>query len=551
VTAKTLQPSWHFLHPFLAGLYPVFYLYAANMDWVPVSTVTWIVALIVATTALLLWLLRFAIPKPGGRALVVTLFYLSFYLLSPYVMILSRPHLAFLPQEITTHIAIVSALSLGVLLVAAILFVRKSGWGFRPATVGLNAFTGVLILFSMGDMVQWYRANVHNQGVQIAQVQAASVATTVVQEPWYETAESLVTDALDQQFVLPEVMPDIYYIILDGYGRADILEDYYDFRDEAFLDYLTERGFYVARRSHSNYAQTYLSLASSLNLNYLDSIQELMGAGSRNRVPLRYLIENNAVVRGLQALGYEYLLLGSNYHATETSPLADRCYCENRSLQEFEQAMLVRTAIGFWLPQRERTKYDEHRDTILRTFYYLQRLPDRNLPKFVFAHLIAPHPPFVFDADGRIRTPDKPFGFEDGSHFMGTRQEYIEGYRGQTAYLNRQLQQTIDSILARSKVPPIIILQADHGPGSRLDWGSVENTDMQERMAIFNAYYFPSGATSELYDSITPVNTFRILFNHYFGAHYEILEDRIYFSLWPRPYDFVEFQPDDFAPPAE
>jgi hypothetical protein len=405
-------------------------------------------------------------------------------------------------------------------------------------------FAGVLFLFSVSEVLHWYGTNVYDQGRGIAQAQTVEEKNTDTQRSWYSAVEAFVEDNLDQHFIPPEVKPDIYYIIFDGYGRADVLEDYYQFRDQEFLDYLANRGFYVAQHSHSNYAQTYFSLASSLNLNYLDPIQATMGTQSRDRAPLRYLIENNAVVRSLKAMGYKYVFLSSDYHATETSPLADRCYCDNLNLREFEQAMLARTAIGFWVPRPDRTKYDEHRDKILNTFYYLQHLPELDAPKFVFAHFIAPHPPFVLDQNGNKLTPDKPFGFEDGTHFLGTHKEYIEGYRAQLVYTNRQIQKSIDRILARSKVPPIIILQGDHGPGSRLDWNRVQRTDMWERMSIFNAYYFPNAGSAELYDTITPVNTFRILFNHYFAAGYEILEDRSYFALWTRPYDFVEYTPE-------
>ena len=62
---------------------------------------------------------------------------------------------------------------------------------------------------------------------------------------------------------------------------------------------------------------------------------------------------------------------------------------------------------------------------------------------------------------------------------------------------------------------------------------------LKESMRIFNAYYFPGG-NERLYDSITPVNSFRIIFNSYFGADYPLLEDKNYFTNHRHPYNFVD-----------
>ena len=102
------------------------------------------------------------------------------------------------------------------------------------------------------------------------------------------------------------------------------------------------------------------------------------------------------------------------------------------------------------------------------------------------------------------------------------------------------MEKEIDLILAQSREPPVIILQSDHGSGSRFDREDLANTDIQERMSILNAYYFPGKGARRLYPSITPVNTFRILFNEYFGAQIRQLEDRSYYASWSHPYEFID-----------
>jgi hypothetical protein len=88
----------------------------------------------------------------------------------------------------------------------------------------------------------------------------------------------------------------------------------------------------------------------------------------------------------------------------------------------------------------------------------------------------------------------------------------------------------VDTILAESEVPPVIIIQGDHGP-----W--LQPTD--KRMRILAALYLP-GHEEQLYPTITPVNFFRVVFNSYFGGDYELLEDVSYFSPVPKLYNFSE-----------
>ena len=97
--------------------------------------------------------------------------------------------------------------------------------------------------------------------------------------------------------------------------------------------------------------------------------------------------------------------------------------------------------------------------------------------------------------------------------------EFAAAYRGQAAFITERIEETIAQILARSPEPPIIILQSDHGSELKLDMTDVENTDLKERMSILNAYYFPGQKYKGLYGRISPVNSFRVVLNTYFGAN--------------------------------
>jgi len=148
-------------------------------------------------------------------------------------------------------------------------------------------------------------------------------------------------------------------------------------------------------------------------------------------------------------------------------------------------------------------------------------------PRFVFAHILVPHPPFLFGPAGEPLDTDPGFQPRDWSRY----------YLGQLEFVNKKVEVLVEQLLSEAEIPPIIILQADHG--SRLGAGPPERIH-SEFHGILNAYYLPDDGQDLLYDSITPVNTFRLIFNLYFDAGYDLLEDRMYFSRLNRPYDFLD-----------
>jgi len=351
--------------------------------------------------------------------------------------------------------------------------------------------------------------------------------------------------------------PDIYYIILDGYGRQDILQKFYEFDNSEFINGLRERGFYVADESSSNYIQTMLSLSSSFNMNYLQDLK-VNGNTPDNRADLIEILNYSEVRNVLAQNGYKTVSFENEYKAT--IPTADVYYEDTSSpltqpVTAFESIVIdhsmARTLNHIPAFQRALVEmpYETHRQRILSTFADLEKAPSLDGEYFVYAHIIAPHPPFVFDKDGSVVHHDEPFTLFDANYYISehSRGGYIGGYRRQIQYINTLALQAIDAILAQSDTPPIIIIQGDHGPGAYLHWGSLEQTIPSERFGILNAYYFPDGDYASLYPSISPVNSFRVVLNRYFKTEYALLPDLHYYSRWNVPFDFIEVT--DLAPP--
>ncbi len=317
--------------------------------------------------------------------------------------------------------------------------------------------------------------------------------------------------------------PDIYYLILDGYARDDVLRKYYQLDNTAFLNELRRLGFFVAECSQSNYAQTQLSLASALNLNYLDALGSQFTPGNTSHAGLSELIQHSAVRSLLKSLGYEFIAFDSGYDPTRI--LDADVYLSasaDRGLSDFDNLFLRTTAARLLsegvallnLPPDWEQRDQAHRQRILFTLDNLTTLPQRPGPKFVFAHLIIPHWPHVFGPDGQP---------------VHVHPDSVSGYRDQVIFINKRIAPILAELIAASHPAPIILLQGDHG--------SVIEAP-ERRMSILSAYYLPGDAGKALNRSISPVNSFRVVFNQFFSGNFSLLPDIGYYSVYDRPYEY-------------
>ena len=130
-----------------------------------------------------------------------------------------------------------------------------------------------------------------------------------------------------------------------------------------------------------------------------------------------------------------------------------------------------------------------------RTLFALDKLDKLSYiqgPKFVFVHLVVPHPPYVFGPTGG------PLNRLMWVQPKRRKERAITAIR----YLYQQPHDgNLPKIIANSSTPPIIVIQGDHGP--------TVASSPRSRMSNLNAYFLP-GANQSMYPAITPVNTFRL-----------------------------------------
>lgn len=329
--------------------------------------------------------------------------------------------------------------------------------------------------------------------------------------------------------------PDIYYILMDGYARADTLLDYFGYDSREFIGFLKDSGFQVADQSSGNYPFTTLVVKSMLHMDYVgdESGFKQRDDGKKFREPKIFF--GHRVGRRFSEMGYDIVTITSIGHYIGTTG-AERRYLKDRWItrDEFELAVLNTTVLpSIWDDIAEEIYSDKAR--IDFALDEITRQVSRPGPKLVMAHIMAPHQPFVYDREGnQPRDGNRGFGqFDNLSND-------IRGYRDEVHWLNIRLKEIIANILENSARPPVIILQGDHGLRiTRYTLGSsdtptpvINDSCPREVFSNLSAIYLPeAGNLDEIPRTFSTVNTFRLIFDKYFGSQMGLLPDKSYFPL--------------------
>jgi len=325
-----------------------------------------------------------------------------------------------------------------------------------------------------------------------------------------EIASAQWDSSSDIKLVAAGDRPDIYYIILDEYPSAEVLRDALGYDNSDFIDFLSRSGFHVASQSKSNYIYSTLqSMASSLNMDYIENLAgQLNPLVTEDAQLLGIMISDTRIAEALASVGYSYVHYGGWFATMLRNPHAD-LNLNTTKVSFWQRSLMETTALRPLVP-------DTYRRQIRGAFDSLTEIPGLgDGPHFVFAHIVCPHEPYVFNADGEPIDPYTDAGSEE------------EPFLGQLEFVNDQMKLVVSEILSASDTEPIIIIQGDHGLRVRgTDGGALSESNVRKASGILNAIHLPDGRSDVLYGTQSPVNTFRIILNTYFGAGLELLEDR-------------------------
>ena len=327
--------------------------------------------------------------------------------------------------------------------------------------------------------------------------------------------------------------PDVYYIILDAYTGNKTLKNYFGYSNNEFISFLEEKNFQVIKNSQSNYPTTTLSLASSLNMKHLEC-QIYLDSCITPSFSYK-LIQNNSIMEKFKKNGYSIINSNSGWPPTSNIQIASENLCSKYSgflNSEFEISIISNSILN---PVYVKLYEENKRQNILCIFSEIIQVHHRfEEPIFVFAHLVIPHHPYIFGPDGESVSPKK---LEIG--WQGLENDK-EGYLNQVKFVNKKIKEVITKIIDESEIPPIIIIQGDHGLKVKIDdWNNPSEKSLREKFSILNAYYFPNYNES-IYQNITPVNSFRVVINELFNEENELLPDSSYWLNPGPPSDLIE-----------
>jgi len=408
-------------------------------------------------------------------------------------------------------------------------------------------FVGLLVMLvgGIGILLAKSRASFKLPVLFLAIAAAVGLGSATANVTLYEMGRPNAADLaapLGVTLETPKAKRNIYYIILDRYAAARTLAADYDFDNGDFTSFLRKSGFYVADNSVSNYPKTAQSISSSLNMDYHHFTADQIPKDKSDWLPFHERLRHNRVTALLKGAGYKYIHMGSWWPATASSPMADENF-QTTLLSQFALKYLQRSLFDpllhmFYDKQAQNSLAPDQCNRVPRKFAHLTEVAKGPKPVFVFAHFLIPHDPFVFDKTGHCLTREESAG-----------RSLIENYLGQLQYGNQMIRALVDQLLTAPGPKPISIIQADEGPfpvryrrdEAGFQWKQATDQEFRQKMRILNAYYFPETDPDIFYDSITPVNSFRLLFNRYFGAELPLLADRNYaFPNAANRFDFFD-----------
>lgn len=493
------------IHPILFTIFPILLIVTSNLSEVIFTDAIFSLLLVMVIMLLSWFVLNLFLKNKLKSGLFVSLGVVIFFSYSRFVSIVSGIGIdtSMLPFSHNTYAIPLYFLML-ILGITTIIKIKKR---LSDVTIFVNIISIVLIVMLLPNVISY---SLEHHDVKS------------------------VDNPLDYEILQkPELnkRPDIYYILLDEYTDNEILKKIYNYDNQGFLSKLEQRGFYIPPKIYTNYPTSPLALTANLNMNYVNNKIVNPTMDDKNE-----LFNNNQIMRILKSLNYT-IVTTSFFHGYPT--IADYHLCPPPAFVTQFHTTLLETSLLQPFSKLFINAGQPQRDLINCQFSTLASLHTSfDSPFFVYAHILSPHPPYLFGPNGESTTPEL---LSIGANSWNNK----PGYVNQVQYINKVTIETIDSILKGSDSPPVIIIQGDHGTptllgGGGLRWNNINDDSIKERMSIFNAYYFPNVDSKIIYDGITPVNSFRLVLNNYLNGNYTLLEDRMYFSIYQNMLNFTD-----------
>ena len=333
----------------------------------------------------------------------------------------------------------------------------------------------------------------------------------------------------------PPQKPDVYFLVFDSYPGTIFLKDYLQYDNSSFNETLQNKGFRVLANPKSNYNRSAFSISSNLNFEYLKNIKNFQRITPKEYTDATFTVEHSLVPKFFKHYNYLFYNLSifdvdnvPSLHPEDFLTLPERNVLLYNTLSERLKRDLVwnlivgKYAVPFVQEMAKRHWENSTREQIKKRDFNnividsLMKIPlqKTSSPKFIYAHVYLPHPPFFYNENGSendLKTILNEESQKSKSLFLS----YLK-------YTNKVAIKIIDRIMQASGGSALIILQSDHG---FRDFPSYPPAYFKN----YSAFYFPDKNYSALYDTMSNINTFPVIFNRYFGTNIPLQQDSTVF----------------------
>ena len=418
---------------------------------------------------------------------------------------------------------------------------------------GLNSAASAIILIVLIALLLYLTRNF--EPVRIAQgscawlfILAAPISIPMIgllfQTPPPKIAADfakLVTDVTSAEANRQSSLPDVIYIIPDRYGSQTTLHSDYNLENSAFYDDLRSRKFSVNPNANANYPTTAHSIASTQNSGYLDEFSHIYGTKTGQLQPLYKSIENSTAQRAMRSLGYRFINAGSWWDPSRLNGNADENYGTDPT-EELNKVSMSELENVLWggTPLREFVSFlmdgvpDRECSRIKRKLDWLSSAGNGPQPVFIMAHMTIPHTPIVADQNGNCLESviDFPERGVSWPQFKAAYKDYLQ-------YFNKAILGVFDRQLGTRGSTGrklVFVIQSDEGPypkTTRLQKNSQSFVDlpaseMRTKLGILNAVYLGKKSTVKAGELRTPINNWRIIFEHLTGTPAGRLDHKVH-----------------------
>jgi hypothetical protein len=338
---------------------------------------------------------------------------------------------------------------------------------------------------------------------------------------------------------IPSSKPDVYYLVFDSYPGSSFLRDYMQFDNSLLDSSLTEKGFHILKDPESNYNRTAFSIASTLNFEYLETIKDFSLITSKDYNLARLTIEKSTVPKVFRSYNYDFYNLSifniadlpSIYRENFLTLPEQNVLLHNTLLERLRSDLLWNLMMGKFSIRFVQKMYevneDEYisrmkrergfNDTVIDSLLKIP-LQKTGHPKFIYAHLYLPHPPFFYDENGKQNDfkdilPSK--SLENKPLFFS----YLK-------YTNKVILEVTSQIIQSAGKNTVIVVQSDHG------YRDFNGEPPKMLFKNYSAFYFPDRNYSSLYDTMSNINTFPVIFNKYFNTKIPLQKDTTVFLAY-------------------